>query len=308
MSRSAIQAAAVLALLAVLGWHVHARLKPESDLNFADRALLTVTGPVQKGMTGAMRGGGGFFTGYLGLVGTKKENERLRADLIAARGAIAELGELRSENERLREMAGLKSRIAGKSMGAAVIGRGTSARFRTLRIDRGTDDGLEPGMAVLGAEGAVGRVLRASGSYADVLLITDGLSAVGAVVQRSRARSVAVGDGNGGLELGYIRRSDLADVADGDLVVTSGEDGVFPEGVPLGTVSLAQAAESGLFLETRVDPAVPLDRADEVLVVTDPGRGPYHAVSRSPVLAGPLENELIADPWGPPLLEAGSGQ
>lgn len=306
MSRPALQAVAVLVLLAVLGWHVHARLKPESDLNFADRALLTVTGPVQQRMTGATRGVGRFFGGYVGLVGTQKENERLHSELVAAKGAIVELGELRAENERLREMAGLKSRMPGKTLGAAVIGRGTSARFRTLRIDRGTDDGLKPGMAVLAVEGAVGRILRAGGSYADVLLITDGLSAVGAVVQRSRARSVAVGDGNGGLELGYIRRSDIADVADGDLVVTSGEDGVFPEGVPLGTVSLAQAAESGLFLETRVDPSVPLDRADEVLVVTGPGRGTYHAASLGPVLAGSLDDELLADPWGPPLLEAGS--
>jgi rod shape-determining protein MreC len=306
VSRPSLQAAAVLVLLAVLGWHVHARLKPEADLNVADRVLLTVTGPVQKAMTGGVRGVGGVFSGYVSLIGTKKENERIHAELVTARLAIAELEELRAENDRLRSMAGLRSRVDAETLGAAVIGRGTSARFRTLRIDRGTNDGLEPGMAVLGAEGAVGRILRASGSYADVLLITDGLSSAGVVVQRSRARAVAVGDGDGGLELGYVRRSDLPDVAVDDFVVTSGEDGVFPEGVPIGTVVLAQAAESGLFLEARVEPVVPLDRIDEVLIVTDPGRGPYHTAPTGPILAGPLEDELIADPWGPPLLDGGS--
>jgi len=306
VSRPALQAAAVLALLAVLGWHVHSRLKPEADLNFADRALLTVTGPVQKAMTGGVRGVGGFFSGYLALVGVEKENERLRAALKIARADLVEQNELRVQNERLRDMAGLKSRVAAQTLGASVIGRGTSARFRALRIDRGTKDGIEPGMAVLGVEGAVGRILRAGGSFADVLLITDGLSAVGSVVQRSRARSVAVGDGDGDLELGYIRRPDLAQVSEGDVIVTSGEDGVFPEGVPIGLVTLAQAAESGLFVNAQVEPAVPLDRVSEVLVVLEPGRGIQSTYPRGPVVAGSLEDPQVADPWGPPLLGVGS--
>ncbi|MCO4772592.1 MAG: rod shape-determining protein MreC [Deltaproteobacteria bacterium] len=305
MSRPALRAAAVLALLAVLGWHVHARLQPEADLNFADRALLTLTGPVQKAMTRSVSGVGGVFSTYFALVGTNKENEELRKRLAIAEAKVAENAELRAQNDRLRDLVGLQSRVEGETLTAAVIGRGTSSRFRTLRIDRGTGDGLEPGMAVISSQGAVGSVLRASRSYADVLLITDGLSSVGAVVQRSRARAVGVGDGDGGLELGYIRRSDLADVAEGDLVVTSGEDGVFPEGVPLGSVQFAQAAESGLFVEARVETAVRLDRADEVLVITDPGRGPYQGGSRGPVIASPLDEELLADPWGPPLLDAG---
>ncbi len=307
MSRSAIQAVAVLVLLALLGWHVHARLKPDGDLNVADRALLGVTGPVQKVLSNGVSGVGGFFGGYVMLVGTEKENELLRRQLAESEARNAELGELRAQNDRLREMVGLQSRAPGETLAATVIGRGTSARFRTIRVDRGTDDGLEPGMAVLASQGAVGRVLRASGHYADVLLITDGLSSVGAVVQRSRARAVAVGDGDGGLELGYIRRADLADVAVGDLVVTSGEDGVFPEGVPLGVVVHASAPESGLFVEATVAPAVPLGRVEEVLVVIDAGRGPFHHKMDGPIVAGPLlDEDLLADPWGPPLLEEGA--
>ena len=201
MSRPALRAAAVLALLAVLGWHVHARLKPEADLNVADRLLLTVTGPVQNAMTNSVGSLGGVLDTYVLLVGVRKRNEELEAVVARYEAMTAEIGELRAENDRLREMGGLKSRLDGETLAAAVIGRGTTSRFHTLRIDRGTNDGIKPDMAVVAPRGAVGRILRASGSYADVLLITDGLSSAGAVVQRSRARALAVGDGDGGLSI-----------------------------------------------------------------------------------------------------------
>jgi len=305
MSRSAVQAVAVLVLLALLGWHVHARLKPEADLNVADRALLGVTGPVQKVLNGGVSGVGGFFENYVMLVGVSKENEDLLRALAEAEARNVEMREVAAENDRLREMIGLQSRAPGKTAPATVIGRGTSARFRTLRIDKGTVDGVEPDMAVLGIQGAVGKILRASGHYADVLLITDGLSSVGSVVQRSRARAVSVGDGDGGLELGYIRRSDLSDVSEGDLVVTSGEDGVFPEGVPLGVVTVASAPESGLFVEASIEPSVPLDRIEEVLVVTDSGSGPFHHEGLTIIEPLVDDEDLLAAPWGPPLLEEG---
>ncbi len=275
MSRPAVRAALLLALLAILGWHVHARLKPESDVNAADRILLTVTGPLQSGLSGVGNGVGSFFTRYIALVGVAEENEGLRADLAVTRAAVAELAELRAQNDRLRALADLKERVPGRTVGAAVIGRGTSARFRTLRVDRGTADGLEPGLAVLGIDGAVGRILRASTHYADVLLITDGLSGVGAFVQRSRLRAVVAGDGGDLMELGYVRRADLAGVSEGDLVVTSGEDGVFPEGVPVATVLSAKAPETGLFVEVELTPIVALGSVEEVAIVLDPGAGPY---------------------------------
>lgn len=289
MSRPGLRAAAVLVMLALLGWHVHARSKPTGELNVADRGLLAVTGPIQATLASALGGVGGVWDHYIAVVGAAEENERLRDDLAAARAATAELIELRAENDRLRAVVALAHRVPGESVAASVIGRGTSTRFRTIRIDRGTDAGLDRGMPVVGPDGAVGRVLRASGGYADVLLLHDGLSAAGAVVQSSRMRGVLVGDGSETLSLGFVRRSDAGGVQVGDLLVTSGEDDVFPEGVALGTVIEATAPETGLFLTIRVEPAVDLDRLDEVLVVLDRGVGPFPA----PDIGPPL------DPRGP---------
>jgi rod shape-determining protein MreC len=275
VSRPGLKAAAVLVVLAVLGWHVHARSKPEAELNVADRVLLSATGPIQRGLHGLIGGTGDLGSHYLFLVGVSRENDELRAELIQARAAIAELSELRRENDRLRELVALRDRAPATTVAASVVGRGTSARFRTFRIDRGSDDGVEAGMAVLSAAGAVGRVLRASGDYADVLLLTDGLSAAGAVVQESRLRGVVLGDGDDTLTLGFVRRADASGVVPGDVLVTSGEDGVFPEGVALGVVTEAAAPETGLFLDIVVEPAVALDRLDEVLVVLEHGAGPF---------------------------------
>jgi rod shape-determining protein MreC len=275
MSRPGVRAAAVLVMLALLGWHVHARSKPAAELNLADRSLLALTGPMQSVLASALGGIGGTWDRYVALVGVEAENEQLRLDLAAVRAQTAELRELRGQNDRLRAVVGLARRVPGRSVAASVIGRGTSSRFRTLRIDRGTHDGLVRGMPVVAPDGAVGRILRAAGGYADVLLLHDGLSAAGAVVQNSRLRGVLMGDGSETLTLGFVRRSDSGGVQVGDLVVTSGEDDVFPEGVLLGRVIEAGAPETGLFLDIKVEAAVDLDRLDEVLVVLDPGVGPF---------------------------------
>ena len=275
MSRQGFRGAAILGLLALLGLRVHAGMKPPEDLGAVDRGLLAMTGPVQGGLSSVIDAGRSVFTGYFALVGAAEENERLARELAAARAAVAELGELRLENDRLRRLNALRDRQSGEAVGATVIGRSTSARFRTVRIDQGTESGIEPGDAVLSVDGAVGQILRAGAGHADVLLLTDGLSAAGARIQDTRLRAVAAGDGGGTLQLGFVPRTDRGDVKEGDLVVTSGDDGVFPPGVPLGRIAAIDMPETGLFLEVEVAPAASLDRLEELLVVLDPGGGPF---------------------------------
>lgn len=276
MNKPGTRAASVLALLAVLGLHVHARSKAESEVNLADRVLLAVTGPIQDGLSGVGEGAAGLFDHYLWLVGASKENEDLKVQLASSRSSLAELTSLRGENDRLRQLVGLRESAPGQLAAASVIGRGTSSRFHTLRLDRGSDRGIAPGMAVVSVAGVVGQILRVSRGYSDVLLLTDGLSSAGAVVQKSGLRGLAVGDSSDQLQLNYLRRSDVGSVAVGDLITTSGEDGVFPEGFPLARVARAEAPETGLFLDIVLEPAAELHRVEEVLVVLDPGSGPFH--------------------------------
>jgi rod shape-determining protein MreC len=305
VSRQGITGAAILGLLALLGLRVSAGMKPAGDLGPVDRGLLALTGPVQGGLNTVVDSTRSVFTGYLVLVGAAQENEQLSLDLAKARAAVAELGELRLENDRLRRLNELRARQPGKAVGATVIGRSTSARFRTVRIDQGTESGIASGDAVLSVDGAVGQVLRAGAGHADVLLLTDGLSAAGARIQDTRLRAVAAGDGGSTLQLGFVPRSDRSGVKEGDLVVTSGDDGVFPPGVPVGRISTIEMPETGLFLEVEVTPAAPLDRLEEILVIVDSGGGPFSLPGADfPGPPGPAPSDPLDfyAPDGPDLL------
>ncbi len=293
-SRPPLRALLVVVLLAGLGWHVRARSQPDADLGAADRLLLSVSGPIQNALGQALASVGGVFDGYLLLVGTEAENQRLNLQLQEAAADARELEELRHQNDRLRSLVGLRERVPGETVAASIIGRGTSPRFRTLRIDKGDADGVQPGMSVVVPEGGVGQVLRSSAGYSDVLLLSDGLSAAGAVFEESRLGGVLLGDGGGDLKLGFVRRRDLGSVEVGAQLVSSGEDGVFPEGVALGTVVSVETPETGLFLNIRVEPAVDARRIEEVLVVLDRGEGPFHRAT--PPVAPDAVGLLVGPP------------
>ncbi len=272
----------------VLGWFVHARSMPAERTSGADRALLAVAGPVQHMASGMVRAGGAVVSSYVGLIGVGDRVAALEEQLAWAEASSVELGELRLENDRLRALVGLRARSPYQTLPATVIGRGTSSRFQTIRIDRGEEDGVRVGQAVLALGGTVGRVLRSSRRFSDVLLVTDGLSGIGAAVVRSRLRGVASGDGSERLSMGLVRRSDQEGILLGDHVVTSGDDGVFPEGVSIGRVSQASSPETGLFLEVSLAPSVDLQRLEEVLVVAESGSGPF-SYAVAPVPEGTTE-------------------
>jgi rod shape-determining protein MreC len=293
VSRAGIRAACILAVLGLLGWHVHVRAKPTPETSFADRALLALTGPLQKGLTGLGRGASEIVQDYFWLVDVSRQNKMLSQRLASASGGLVEVAELRLENERLRQLHGLRARIPSRSVGASVIGRGVSTRFHTLRIDRGSRAGLRSGQAVVARRGAVGQVLRVSERFADVLLLTDGLSTVGAVLQDSRLRGIAAGQGGDFMELGFVRRRDQHSVAPGQLVISSGEDGLFPEGVPLARVSEVRVPETGLFLDITLKSIADLDRIEEVVVIVEEGVGAFQFPS-----AGASPNVWGADSAG----------
>jgi rod shape-determining protein MreC len=159
-------------------------------------------------------------------------------------------------------------------VGARVIGvRLAPAGLQLVTIDRGSEDGLARSMPVVVAEGVVGRVHATAGHSADVLLAVDRNSSIAVRVERTRARANVRGLGRTEqARLDYALRSE--DVIEGDLLVTSGTDGVFPAGLPVGRATQLQRVQHGLFQEGRVTPAVDPTRLEEVLVITSGARDP----------------------------------
>ena len=182
-----------------------------------------------------------------------------RQQLIAERG----------EAERLRKLLSFAQLDPSRTyVGARVVGvRLAPAGLQVLVVDRGADDGVARSMPVIVADGVVGRVQSVAGRTSDVLVLTDRNSSIAVRVERTRARANVRGLGKpDACRLDYALRTE--DMIEGDLLVSSGTDGVFPRGVPVGKVTKLERSVHGLFQDALVVPAVDVTRLDEVLVVT----------------------------------------
>ncbi|MBL8951544.1 MAG: rod shape-determining protein MreC [Myxococcaceae bacterium] len=235
--------------------------------NVVDRAVLFVSAPVQRLLTGGIESTRGGVDGYIALRGARDERDRCVADLSATRADLNAMHEAKAENERLRAALGYTETTLEPELAARVIGVNASPHYISLRINRGEGDGVRVGMPVLTHDGVVGQVSRfVVGGAADVMLITDPGSRLGAIVQRSRVRATAVGAGGGApLKLDNVLHGD--DVVDGDVLITSGTDGLFPKGLVIGKVQKVTREANAMFLNAEIAPAADLRRLEEVLLL-----------------------------------------
>lgn len=263
--------------------------RKERDPNFIDRTVLALSTPVQSALTWAIDGGADTWRSYAWLRGLRDQNEQLSAENGKLREQLNGLVETRAENERLRKLLTFAENTVGREIPARVIGVGPVSNALTLRINRGEDDGVMKGMPVVTADGVVGQVIRATGSSADVLLITDSNSFMGVRNQRSRARAVAKGRGDREvtIDFQYALRTD--DLEEGDAIVTSGTDGIFPPGLMVGRLTAIQRKSSGPLAYAQVIPSVDVHRIEEVFVLSAPGSVP--AADILPVAVQPVKAE-----------------
>ena len=201
------------------------------------------------------------------------EVEELRKLVRDLEGEIAVLREYQLENERLRQLLDYRDNNAGvEPLVADVIGRDPANWFGVVRVNRGADHGVRPDQPVVLPSGLVGRVIAVTPRTADVLLITDPRSGVGAMLQDSRTPGVVRGvlDRSRPLRMSYLSRE--TEVERGQLVVTSGL-GIYPKGIPVGRVIAVQKDEAGLTLNADIEPLVDFDHLEEVLIILTAGAG-----------------------------------
>jgi len=268
-------------LLYPLGAFLTTGLKPRNP-NWADRTIATVRRPVEWVVSGVVDGTRDVVLGYIALRGVREENEALKVELARVREELSNTSEARAENERLRRMIGYSEAVPGVKVPAKVLGINPVSTLLSIRIDRGEDDGVRRGMPVVTPDGVVGYVLRSTGTASDVLLLSDAQARLGVRVQRSRARATAAGAGaNRPMRLQNALRTE--DLEEGELLVTSGGDGVFPSGLIVGRVSAVERRTNGSFLEANILPSVDLTKLEEVFVLPP-------ATNEQPLpFAGPAE-------------------
>ena len=189
----------------------------------------------------------------------REQNEQLTAE-------VAKLTEAEKTAERLEGLLGLQSTYSLESTAARIVGGSSDAWSQTVTIDKGTIDGLEVGMAVCNSGGAIGQIVEVSASSSTVRLLTDENSGISAMVQRSRAQGILQGQPDGSLLLNYVTAD--SDVSVGDIVITSGLGGVFPKGLPLGTVTSVNRASNATYYTVTVRAQSLAENNEEVLVIT----------------------------------------
>ncbi len=249
--------------------------------------LLEVVGPVERVLTASAREVERFWSGYLALVGLREENRTLREILTRQEQQLAQLGEYQAANERLTGLLGLRPAYPHLLMKPAyILAWEPGPWFRSVIISVGARDGVAVNQAVVHDQGVVGRVVEVTPNYARVLLATDFNSSIDSFVQRTRAVGILSGQGARPMSLRYVRKDE--DVRPGDLVVTSGLDGVFPRGLALGTVGQVNRQSADMFAAVEVIPQVVFDRLEEVMVVINQGP-PVDWLSLAPRLRPLLE-------------------
>lgn len=247
---------------------LYANTREVRDLTAFDRLILDVTSPVQSVLSALKLQAVDTWERYLALVHVKEESLTLSKKVEMLEYRLNVMREVELENARLRRLLDFARTAPQPLRAARVVGFDPSSRYRTLRIDRGQVTGVLPGMAVVTERGVVGRILRAWTHHADVLLATDVRSGVDCMIQRTRARGTVEGTGGELLRMKYLLR--LEGVSQGDVVITSGLDGVFPPGLLVGTVGAIQKRSSGVFQEVQILPVVDPLLLEEVLVLDKP--------------------------------------
>ncbi len=205
---------------------------------------------------------------YLFLIDVKKENEKLQKEVLELRANLVGTKEIRLENERLRDLLKFIEKTKYKYIPAKVIAFDVSSDHKSLRIDRGQRDGIKIGMGVVTSYGVVGRILRATPNYSDVLTLIDPTSRIDALVQRSRVKGIVFGEGRDELTcvLKYIDK--LEDIVVGDIIEASGFNSIFPSGLKIGTVTNVTTEDNSIVKKVILKSSVDIYRLEEVLVVS----------------------------------------
>lgn len=248
---------------------ISSQVQTRSGLPALEAAAFAVFAGIQGTAAGIAGGTHGFFQGWIALRGVEAENDALRSQVAELQGRVQGLEAIVRTTGELEEALGLQSRLTFETLAARVIAGNPTPGMLTVTIDRGAADGVRANMAVIAAEGVVGRVIGQPAPHAaEVQLIVGRNAGAGATLERSGAGGMIVGGHQSGppLVLEYV--PNLVDVQPGERVFTSGQDGIFPAGFVIGTVERVETGSP--YREIGVRPAVDTSHLEIVLVVLTP--------------------------------------
>lgn len=205
---------------------------------------------------------------YVDLRHVRERNAQLQEQIDRLRLAQASLLEDARQGQRLQDLLNFQHRYIYSTVAAQVIGSSGTLQSHVFYLDKGSNAGLKPDMAVITADGIVGKVRDVFPGTAQVLMINDQTSGAGVILETTRIRGILTGNASGQLEIVGILSDER--IKPGERVLTAGGDLVFPRGLPVGVVDeVVRDPDRDAFIDVMVKPAAHLDRLDEVLVITN---------------------------------------
>jgi rod shape-determining protein MreC len=251
----------IMAQLVLLAFQV----RTGNDVRLIRVWAVTAVTPLAKALESTRSGVSGFAGAYLTMRDTRQQNRDLRE----------QLGKLKMENQflrtelatadRARALSVFQAHTQSRTLAARVIGTGAGAGSKVVFLDRGSTAGVEKGMAVVTPDGIVGKVIAAYPTASQVVLVTDTAFAAGVISQKNRVHGILKGQGYALCRVDRVPAEEK--VEPGEWFYTSGDDRVFPKGIPAGQVKVVRPA--GASQEILLDPAGLQNGIEEVLIVLE---------------------------------------
>jgi rod shape-determining protein MreC len=230
------------------------------------RFLSVVAYPVQVAVASPFEGWDWFRESVTTRDALRADKARLEADLRLAQFRLQRYAALEAETERLRALRDSTAEVTDHFVIGKIMHLDLDAFRERVLVDKGAHDGIYVGQAVVDAGGVFGQVARVGQLTSEVILVSDAAHAIPVQINRNGLRTIAVGTGDTSrLRLPYLPTS--ADVAVGDLILTSGLGGGFPAGYPVGTIAEVRRDPAQSLAEVEVKPAAALDRSRELMFV-----------------------------------------
>jgi rod shape-determining protein MreC len=244
-----------------------------NDPTYFERGLFTVFGPVEHGVVSFFRGLKNFWGNYVYFRDVQEQNQSLRDEAFRLREENLTFKNLLLKFQGSKEIQELLSTVSRSILVASVIGIDPGQIHKSVHLNKGTSDGVRKDMVVLDRKGRlVGRVVEpVSSRQSRVQLISDEDSGVGVITERFRVVGILQGDAEGKCRLKYVVKTNK-DVLVDEEVLTSGLDGIYPSGVPVGRI-VSVGEDNDLFKKIVVAPYFDLSDLDQVAVLIVDLRG-----------------------------------
>lgn len=256
----------VLCVVSILVLTFYLREGDSGPIHTLRAGVTTITTPARMAgnlVSAPFNAVGNIFGNLTASRATLDELEAENAELTAR---VAELAEYQATSERLEKLLDLQSTYNLQSTATRIIGQSSDAWSDTVTIDKGSLDGISVNMPVTNSTGVIGQVIEVAPNASTVRLLTDEGSGVSAMIQDTRAQGMVQGQPDGTLCMDYV--SVDADVKEGDIIITSGIGGVYPKGLPIGTVASVTKNSNDVYYTIIVSSASRTESNEEVLVIT----------------------------------------